>query len=149
MSATSNEVALWDAINRYAVSVGGDPSRHVYGNATRMQAVVDVGVAISKLDGESRPQQGANSVPFRELLETMQHFATDNPNHEVLDRQVIVRLNVEDDDVLHVGGLQSVTVDAGCTDHFALVLDADQERPPADDLNANQEPTCPKGSDHL
>jgi hypothetical protein len=43
------EGELWDAINRYATSVGGDPSNHVYGNVPRMQAVVDVGAAIGKL----------------------------------------------------------------------------------------------------
>jgi hypothetical protein len=36
------EVDLWDAINRYAIAVGGDPSAHVYGNVARMQAVADV-----------------------------------------------------------------------------------------------------------
>jgi hypothetical protein len=36
------KVALWDAINQYVVSCGGDPSTHVYGNTTRMRAVVTV-----------------------------------------------------------------------------------------------------------
>jgi hypothetical protein len=40
------EIALWDAINRYAHAVGGDSSKSVYGNVPRMQAVVDVGKAI-------------------------------------------------------------------------------------------------------
>jgi hypothetical protein len=43
------EVELCDAINRYAISVGGDPARHVYGNIPRMQAVGGVGTAISAL----------------------------------------------------------------------------------------------------
>ena len=41
------ETELWDAINRYASSTGGDPSKHVHGNAPRMQAVADVGRVIS------------------------------------------------------------------------------------------------------
>jgi hypothetical protein len=43
------EVALWDAINRYAISVGGDPSSHVYGNTSRMQAVADVGAVVARV----------------------------------------------------------------------------------------------------
>lgn len=43
------EVALWDAINRYAISVGGDPSSHVYGNTPRMQAVADVGAIVARV----------------------------------------------------------------------------------------------------
>jgi hypothetical protein len=36
------EVEVWEAINGYAITVGGDPSKHVYGNVARMQAVADV-----------------------------------------------------------------------------------------------------------
>ena len=43
------ETELWDVINRYAISVGGDPSGHVYGNVPRMQAVVDVGKVVAKV----------------------------------------------------------------------------------------------------
>lgn len=43
------EGALWEAINRYTVTVGGDPSLHVYGNIPRMQAVADVSSVIRKL----------------------------------------------------------------------------------------------------
>ena|SRR5271166_1496380 len=46
MPADEKKVALWDAINRYVVSCGGDPSKHVYGNTSRMRAVVDVEAAI-------------------------------------------------------------------------------------------------------
>lgn len=50
------EVDLWDAINRYATTVGGDPSQHVYGNVPRMQAVADVGAVIRRLRDElARP----------------------------------------------------------------------------------------------
>lgn len=37
------EADLWEAINRYAGTVGGDPSNYVHGNVPRMQAVADVG----------------------------------------------------------------------------------------------------------
>jgi hypothetical protein len=43
------EIDLWDVINRYAISVGGDPSGHVYGNAARMQAVADVGKIVDRV----------------------------------------------------------------------------------------------------
>jgi hypothetical protein len=45
------EIELWEAINRYASSVGGDPSRRVYGNVPRMQAVADVNNTIRKHRG--------------------------------------------------------------------------------------------------
>lgn len=69
-------------------------------------------------------------MKFRELLEMMQQFVVDHPDHEALDRHVVVRLqtNEEHGDDLHAGGLRSVSVDAGCSDEFALVLDADQEQ---------------------
>ena len=40
-------VALWDAINAYAKSLGGTPSANVYGNTARMRAVVKVETAVS------------------------------------------------------------------------------------------------------
>ena len=43
------EVELWDAINRYAISVGGDPSQHAHGNVSRMQAVADVGQLVARV----------------------------------------------------------------------------------------------------
>lgn len=43
------EVELWDVINRYAITVGGDPANHVYGNAPRMQAVADVGKIVARV----------------------------------------------------------------------------------------------------
>ena len=45
------EFDLWDAINRYAISVGGDPSKHVHGNTSRMQAVVDVDALVANARG--------------------------------------------------------------------------------------------------
>lgn len=43
------EMELWNAINRYAEAVGGDPSKHVHGNVPRMQAVADVGKVVTKV----------------------------------------------------------------------------------------------------
>lgn len=40
------EVALWNAINRYAISVGGNPAKHIEDNVARMQAVADVGTIV-------------------------------------------------------------------------------------------------------
>ena len=79
-------------------------------------------------------------MTFRELLTTLQDFAKHNPDHEALDEHVVVRLQTNEDngDELHVGGLRIVTVDAGCTETFALTLDADQgPENPDDDPIAN------------
>jgi hypothetical protein len=43
------EADLWGAINRYAISVGGDPASDVYGNSTRMQAVAAVGEIVDSV----------------------------------------------------------------------------------------------------
>jgi hypothetical protein len=48
------EVELWNAINSYAIAVGGDPSRHVYGHDARMQAVVEVGKVIARVRSRER-----------------------------------------------------------------------------------------------
>lgn len=40
------QVPLWDAINAYAESCSGKPSKHVYGNTRRMKAVVAVNRAV-------------------------------------------------------------------------------------------------------
>ena len=48
------EVDLWDAINHYAVTVGGDPSRHIYGHDARMQAVADVGKVVARVRSRER-----------------------------------------------------------------------------------------------
>ena len=69
-------------------------------------------------------------MTFRSLLTYLTEFARDNPGHEALDRQIVVRLGVangDDDEDVHAGGLQSAVVDAGCTEEFTLVLDADQD----------------------
>ena len=46
-AAAVGRVALWDAINEYAASCGGDPSRNVYGNTRRHEAVVKVEAALA------------------------------------------------------------------------------------------------------
>lgn len=46
-------VALWDAINRYAQTCGGDPSKHVYGNTPRMDAVADVERVVRDVESEA------------------------------------------------------------------------------------------------
>lgn len=43
------EKELWDAINDYAITVGGDPSRQVYGNTARMKAVAAVGRIVDQV----------------------------------------------------------------------------------------------------
>jgi len=40
--ASPDKVALWEAINRYAETCGGDPGKHCYGNYERMQAVAEI-----------------------------------------------------------------------------------------------------------
>jgi hypothetical protein len=54
---------LWNAINRYAVAVGGDPSKHVYGNGPRMDAVADVGKILAKVSS----QQQIDDITVEEL----------------------------------------------------------------------------------
>jgi hypothetical protein len=74
-------------------------------------------------------------MTFRTLLARLQSFAKDNPDHAALDSPVIVRLQTREDngDDLHVGGLRSIAVDEGCTETFALTLDADQDPTEPDD----------------
>lgn len=74
-------------------------------------------------------------MTFRRLLAVLQELAADPRTSEALDQQVILRVGVpngDDDEDIHVGGLQSAIVDAGCADTFTLTLDADQE-PEEDD----------------
>lgn len=69
-------------------------------------------------------------MTFRQLFELLRQFDADHPDHEAFDQQVVVRLGVmngDDDLDLYVGGLRSAVVDSGCTETFALVLDADDE----------------------
>ena len=63
------------------------------------------------------------TLTFRQLLEMMQGYVKEHPGK--LDMQVIVRVQGEDD--LLVGGLVSLTIDPGCTEVDALVLDGSTE----------------------
>jgi hypothetical protein len=40
--AYDGQTMLWDAINRYVVACGGDPSGAVYGNVPRQKAVAAI-----------------------------------------------------------------------------------------------------------
>lgn len=62
LSGRPVRVALWDAINAYVVSCGGDPSRHVYGNTTRMRAVSDVESAVDEEVSASRNERALREV---------------------------------------------------------------------------------------
>jgi hypothetical protein len=46
-------VAMWEAIDAYAVSVGGDPTKRVYGNTSRQKAVAAVEAAVREGMGRS------------------------------------------------------------------------------------------------
>jgi hypothetical protein len=48
-------VSLWEAINRYVVSCGGVPDKHVYGNTRRQRAVADVEKALLHLVSDANP----------------------------------------------------------------------------------------------
>jgi len=49
---------LWDAINRYAVACGGDPSKHVHGNTARQAAVTDVSRVIRDATRDAIESEG-------------------------------------------------------------------------------------------
>lgn len=49
MSVLEDRATLWEAINRYVVNCGGDPSANVYRNPPRQEAVVAVERAIAQL----------------------------------------------------------------------------------------------------
>lgn len=44
-----DEVLLYEAINEYVVSCGGDPSRHVYGNTARQKAVSRINGIVERI----------------------------------------------------------------------------------------------------
>ena len=45
-------VRLWDEINRYVQTCGGDPSKRVYGNTRRMTAVAEIEKIIADLEAK-------------------------------------------------------------------------------------------------
>jgi hypothetical protein len=48
------QVPLWDAINAYVIACGGDPSKYVYGNTSRMKAVAVVNGVVRQQLAEMR-----------------------------------------------------------------------------------------------
>lgn len=42
------QIDLWNEVNKYAATCGGEPDKHVYGNLPRMQAVVAVEEVVRK-----------------------------------------------------------------------------------------------------
>jgi hypothetical protein len=42
---------LWDEINQYVITCGGDPSKHVYGNLPRQKAVANISSVIKEIEG--------------------------------------------------------------------------------------------------
>jgi len=67
---------------------------------------------------------GRTAVTFQALLALLRQLEIDPPDREALDRRVIVRICAGE---LYVGVLTSLEISCGCTETFALVLDADQE----------------------
>jgi len=57
-SAPDWRVPLWEAIHRYVVACWGDPAQHVYGNATRQAAVVEVERTVSQTIGAPFRKRG-------------------------------------------------------------------------------------------
>ncbi len=47
IQSVGDRVSFWEAVNRYAISCGGDPDKHIFGNTTRQAAVVDVERAVA------------------------------------------------------------------------------------------------------
>lgn len=62
-----DRVKLWDAINAYVVACGGDPSRHVYGNTPRMDAVSEVERAV---DAAHKPISKADEIAVMSLVQS-------------------------------------------------------------------------------
>ena len=62
------KVDLWNAIDAYAVSVGGDPQKHVYGNVPRMNAVVSVESAIDTARAEDKAEIEACHANHRDAI---------------------------------------------------------------------------------
>lgn len=62
-------------------------------------------------------------MTMRQLMVWLNNWAAHHEDHE-LDMEVVMRVSEDD---LRVGGLRSVSVDPGCTEIDALILDGDQE----------------------
>jgi hypothetical protein len=57
---------LWDAVNDYAISVGGDPSESIYGNVPRMEAVE----AVSKIVDQVLSRQRIDDIVVDDLAKS-------------------------------------------------------------------------------
>ena len=55
MPVSEKKVSLWEAINRYVVTCGGNPGVAVYGNTHRQHAVADVEKALLHLVSDANP----------------------------------------------------------------------------------------------
>lgn len=53
---------LWNAIKRYAVTISGEPSSHVYDNTARMEAIAAVGDAVGQIVGKLVAQQQIDNL---------------------------------------------------------------------------------------
>jgi hypothetical protein len=82
----SGRVALWDAINDYAVSCGGSPGEHVYGNTRRMDAVVEVERRVGEIESADLARVRSQRNRLREVMDQCLHEGGDALDmHEVLD----------------------------------------------------------------
>lgn len=102
-------VALWDAINTYAETCGGDPPRHVYGNTPRQRAVVEVENALRVLasQGTDHPHIGSR-IDVEHMAETGHLRTADGSCDQCELEQAVVRLPVphrsSDADLQHIAG---------------------------------------------
>ena len=79
------EVELWDAINRYATSVGGDPSQHAHGNLLRMQAVADASEIVARVAAK----QWVNDLIVGDLTRAANAAATKADKATELERDLV------------------------------------------------------------
>ncbi len=79
--AMETRVLLWDAINRYVQTCGGDPSKYVYGNTARQKAVAEVEQAI---------RDGALAEPERTQKTVLRAMLYDYTDHAV-EKLVVYR----------------------------------------------------------
>lgn len=68
---------LWDAVNAYAATVRGEPDKHVYGNVTRMQAVVVVEGVVRKAVAAARVEERRICAAY--VLDRADQYETRSP----------------------------------------------------------------------
>jgi len=104
------ESAMWDAINRYAISVGGDPSKHVYGNTPRQQAVADVSAIVARVTS----RQQIDDIMIDELVKGSKKLKTDHSHLQQLyteSRDYVHALEGERNDLVAAARLHVVAED--------------------------------------